>query len=144
MSKSKLGNIKRVYPVGDFNPYKAMDHVYKHCLSRGAGHTVLVVGYTDRFLKDTVKALYHVLMSNGHQELPPFFEKEVETHTGTRIRFVKAEDSTHAQMEFQRHCEEASVVVLCNRYKSPEMISVIRETDRITQMYDCSRNNEKK
>lgn len=141
--KDLLGKVKRIYAAGDFNPFKAMEHVYENCLSKGDGHVVLVAGYTQRFVEDTIKAYHHVLISRGISDLPVVSEKEMVTHTGTRLRFVKFDDHTDAQLNFERHCKECSIVVLCNPYRSVEMINIIRETNRTTQMYDYSKNNEK-
>lgn len=135
--------IKRKYAQGDFNPFIAMTHVFENCLSRGVGHVVLIAGYSDRFVNDTVKAYYHVLMSKGLTEMPPIIDREMVTHTGTRLRFVRFNDDTDSQMSFQTHCQQASIVVLCNKYSSAEMINVVRATNATKMMYDYSRNNQK-
>ena len=46
---SYIGNIRRKYPSGDFNPFDAMDFVYGNCLTMGHGSIITVVGYSPRF-----------------------------------------------------------------------------------------------
>jgi len=143
-----LGNIKRKYPEGDFNPFKTMEYIYQNCLHSGVGNTVLIVGYSDRFVNEIITAWRHVLISEGllknGDDIPNLSPlREFKTHTGTVLRFEVFKDSTEHQMKFYETCKECQTVALCNEYKSPEFLNVIREMQSDRNIYDFSKNNEK-
>jgi len=141
-----VGNIKRKYSQEDFNPFLAMEWIYENCLHSGVGNTVLIVGYSKRFINDTIKAWKHVLLSKKllttSDEQPKLSCNEFITHTGTILRFEVFSDHESKMMQFSAACKEASIVALFNPYNSPDMKNIIRETVPNSLVYDFSNNNK--
>lgn len=141
------GNIKRKYSHEDFNPYLVMLHVYNHLLQSGPGRVVTIIGHTERYQADIVKAWWHVMAEKGHldlQQAPPIpLGGQFATHTGTMIRFEYYKDIAGKQVDFQASCKQADNVVLCSDYNSPEFMCIIREQSLLRQVLSFSQNNTK-
>ena len=139
---SIIGNIKRNYTKDDFNPFMVMDFVYNHCLSRGAGSKVVIVGYGDRFSGSIIPAMHHVMASRKILTSPPVpypIAGEITSHTGCIIRFVNIADSQHEQANIMRELNEADIAVMCKRYSHPVIKQVLRFKNPTMMIYDQSR-----
>lgn len=145
---STIGNIKRKYATDNFNPFLAMSFIYDRCLSRGPGTTVLVVGHSKRFQEDIVKAWWHVmadrkiLRASKDVRMPE--AGFVTTHTGTRLKFVGIDNKEENVSKFNTEVQEAQIVVVCDKYTSPSIKSVMRFSSSAKNVYDVSTNNPKK
>lgn len=144
---SLIGNIKRNYPHDDFNPFGVMNFIYDNCLTVSAGLNVTVIGHTERFQKDTVRAWHHVMASRELLTGAPIPYPEggdVTTHTGVVIRFrsVPPGDINHQKMEVL--IKSSRYVLLCSRYSSPTMKQVFRAYNNTVDIWDVSKNNIKR
>lgn len=143
-----LGNIKRNYSKEDYNPFKMMEYIYDNCLHQGAGHTVLIVGYSDRFVNESLRAWQHVLvdkklLKDGDPIPTLSATQEFVTHTGTVLQFKFFKDEAQHQMAFYEATKGVTTLALCSEYKSPDFLNVIREAQADSNVYDFSKNNEK-
>jgi hypothetical protein len=142
-----IGKVRRTYSKEDFNPFAAIDYIYNHCLSSGEGHVVSVIGHSERFQNDIVRAFQHVLVHRGiisKDDPIPIPNKLGEVQavpSKTTLRFVCIPDSPDHQSKFIQTCKESSYVALCNKYESPIFKNVIREKSQTIPLYDFSRNN---
>lgn len=140
-----IGNIRRNYSGEDFNPFKAMEYVYDHCLFNGAGHTTLIIGHTPRYKDDIVRAWHHVLSDRNmipSDKLPPIpHHGEFETHTGAVLKFVNFPDVSESDQKMLELMQRATVIILCSRYNSPEIKNIIRACAPTKLIYDVSGNN---
>ena len=143
-----IGNIKRTYTNEDFNPFTAMEFIYDQCLAVGVGKTVTLVGHSERYKNEMVRAWHHVLASRNliSGNVPPMPDRDgyVETHTGTILRFLGMEDTQEGQVALDNACTLSSSVVLCSKYQHPNLRSVIRGFMDTINIYDVSGNNLKK
>lgn len=143
-----IGNIRRNYGNEDFNPFKAMEFVYDHCLHTGVGNTVLIIGHTPRFEKDIVKAWHHILSDRNmipSDKLPPApHHGEFDTHTGATIKFVNFKDESASDQAMLRMMQTATVIVLCSKYEAPEIKNIIRACAPTKLIYSVAENNIEK
>jgi hypothetical protein len=139
-----IGKIKRHYTHEDFNPFDVMNFVYENCLSGGGGHSVAIVGYSDRFKNSTVSAWWHVMSSRQllTGTKPPIpLDNHYTTHTGTVIKFISLPDHQDSQSKYQEIVDDNSQVLLCNKYKHPNLKSITRAHANTIDIYDFSGNN---
>ena len=141
-----IGNVKRVYTQEDFNPFDAMEFVFDKCLMNGAGHVVLITGWSERFENETLRALNHVMFNRkiiGGDDpvVQPDPTGDVVLENGVTLRFKKIEDHWENHVQFKEQCSQANIVVLCNSYASPDMRNILREQAATKLIYDVSKNN---
>lgn len=141
-----IGRIKKHYKDEPYNPFKAMDYVFEVGICHGHGHTVTMVGHHDLFLKETLRAMWHVqrdrgILKEGDKPQLPDRMNEVTTHTGTIVRFVGLSDNSKNQQRLEEICKESTVTVLCSEYKEPVMRNIIRSSAATRLIYDVSKNN---
>ena len=143
-----IGNIKKKYPNDDFNPFKAMEFIYDHCLHTGTGNTVLIIGHTPRYRDCIVNAWQHVLSDRNmipNDKLPPYPQQgEYDTHTGAMLKFVNFQDVSDSDQKMLELMQRATVIVLCSKYNSPEIRNIVRACAPTKLIYDVSENNVKK
>lgn len=145
----KIGRIDKRYTGNDFNPFKALEYIYNFCLSEGSGSTVTVLGYSDLFRDNIVRAMHHVqrdkgILVEGDTPKYPNGLGEVQTHTGAYIRFINIKDIQASQNRFTEICKDSAVVALCDIYNEPVLKNIIREQASVRRIYDFSGNNIKK
>ena len=145
----KIGRINKMYTGEKFNPFKAMEYIYDFCLTEGAGSTVTVIGHSDLFRDNIVRAMHHVqrdksILVEGDTPQYPNRLGEVLTHTGAYIRFINIKDIQDSQNRFTEICKDSSVVALCDKYDEPVLKNIIREQAAVRRIYDFSENNVKK
>lgn len=145
----KIGRINKMYTGEKFNPFKAMEYIYNFCLTEGAGSTVTVIGHSDLFRDNIVRAMHHVQRDKGilvEGDTPKYPNRlgEVLTHTGAYIRFINIKDIQDSQNRFTEICKDSSVVALCDKYDEPVLKNIIREQAAVRRIYDFSENNVKK
>ena len=143
-----IGNVKKKYPTDDFNPFKAMEFIYDHCLHTGTGNTVLIIGHTPRYQDCIVNAWQHVLADRNmipSDRLPPFpIQGEYDTHTGAMLKFVNFPDVSASDQKMLELMQRATVIVLCSKYNAPEIRNIVRACAPTKLIYDVSGNNLKK
>lgn len=144
----KIGRINKVYAGEEFNPFKAMEYIYNFCLTEGAGSTVTIIGYSELFRDNIVRAMHHVQRDKGiivEGDTPKYPNQlgEVLTHTGAYIRFINIKDIQGSQNKFTEVCKDSTVVALCDKYNEPVLKNIIREQAAVRRIYDFSENNVK-
>ncbi len=145
----KIGRIDKRYTGEKFNPFKALEYIYNFCLTEGSGSTVTVLGYSNLFRDNIVRAMHHVqrdkgILVEGDTPKYPNTLGEVQTHTGAYIRFINIKDVQDSQNRFTEICKDSSVVALCDSYSEPVLKNIIREQAAVRRIYDFSENNVKK
>ena len=145
----KIGSINKMYTGEKFNPFKAMEYICNFCLTEGAGSTVTIIGYSELFRDNIVRAMHHVQRDKGiivEGDTPKYPNQlgEVLTHTGAYIRFINIKDIQGSQNKFTEVCKDSTVVALCDKYNEPVLKNIIREQAAVRRIYDFSENNVKK
>lgn len=141
-----IGNVKRKYDQNDFNPFTALEFVFDKCMMNGAGHTVLLVGWSERFQNDTLRALNHVMFSRkmiGGDDpvVQPDRTGDLTLDNGITLRFKSIPDNWQKHVEFKEQCDQADIIVLCSSYACPDMRNILREANATKLVYDVSTNN---
>ena len=138
-----IGNIKRIFPKGAFNPFSAMEYVFDNCLSNGEGHQVLVLGHSDIFKNNTIRAAFHVMADRGHlaEDVAPKISASIGTKTGTTIKCLAFADDDSTQQAVLEACASATYIVVCDRFESIAINLILKDYADLASVVDVSQNN---
>ncbi|NQZ76409.1 MAG: hypothetical protein HRT61_09910 [Ekhidna sp.] len=143
--KRCAGTIKRQYGTDDFNPFSLFQHLYQKHLNLGEGRVCLIVGYSERYQKEIIKAWHHCLRSKNlvkpNQRPPVPLNGYAPSLQGMTLKFRAFNDDNSNVEEFEQLFKEADVVAMCNKYTHANRINVIRFNEGSTRIIDYSNNN---
>ncbi len=107
---------------GTVDLVKAMRFIYKYYQARGVGSVVSIIGHTDQFKNDTIKAWHTMLLEDGlstEDSLPVLQDNRHVTDKGVRLEFKLISDDLTSLESFRSTVSLSNYVCLFSEYRTP-------------------------